>query len=287
MKTLVLGGTGTVGSEVVRELLKRNAEVKVLTRSAENAAKLPPNAQAVIGNLQEPETIRRVFNDVEAVFLLNVVSPTETHEGLMAVNGARMAGVQRIVYLSVPHLEAAPHLPHFGAKLPVEFTIKKSGIPYTILRPNNFFQNDYWFKQALLEYGVYPQPIGDIGLSRVDVRDIAEAAAIALTETGHEGETYHIAGSELQTGADAAEIWSRALGKKIVYAGNDLDEWERQTLEYLPAWMTFDFKLMYEFFQKEGLIATPEEIERQTRLLGHAPRTFEAFAQETAQAWLG
>lgn len=286
MKTLVLGGTGTVGSEVVRELLKRNADVTVLTRSAENAQKLPANVQTEIGNLQEPETIRRVFNGFDAVFLLNVVSPTETHEGLMAVNGARMAGVKRIVYLSVPHLESAPHLPHFGAKLPVEFTIKKSGIPYTILRPNNFFQNDYWFKQALLEYGVYPQPIGDIGLSRVDVRDIAEAAAIALTETGHEGETYHIAGSELQTGETSAEIWSRALGKKIVYAGNDLDEWERQTLEYLPAWMTFDFKLMYEFFQKEGLIATARDIERQTRLLGHAPRTFEDFAQEMAQAWL-
>lgn len=285
MKVLVLGGTGTVGSQVVRELLDRNVEVKVLTRSEESAAKLPENVRAEIGNLLEPETICRVFKNIDGVFLLNAVSPTETHEGLMAVNGARMAGAQRIVYLSVPHLEAAPHLPHFGSKLPIEYSIKKSGVPFTILRPNNFYQNDYWFQQALIEYGVYPQPIGNIGLSRVDVRDIAEAAAIALTESGHEDETYHIAGTEPQTGESTAEIWSRALGKQIVYAGNDLEEWERQTLNYLPAWMTFDFKLMYDFFQKEGLLATDEDIERQTRLLGHAPRKFESFARETASVW--
>ena len=285
MKVLVLGGTGTVGSQVVRELLSRNVEVKVLTRSVESAAKLPQNVQPEIGNLLEPKTIRRVFQDVDGVFLLNAVSPTETHEGLMAVNGARMAGAKRIVYLSVPHLEAAPHLPHFGSKLPVEYTTKKSGIPFTILRPNNFYQNDYWFQQALVEYGVYPQPIGDVGLSRVDVRDIAEAAAIALTEPGHEGKTYHIAGAEPQTGTSTAEIWSQALGKQIAYAGNDLEEWERQTLTFLPAWMTFDFKLMYEFFQKEGLLATAEDIELQTRLLGHEPRKFEDFARETANIW--
>lgn len=285
MKVLVLGGTGTVGSQVVRELLGRNVEVKVLTRSEESAAQLPENVQPEIGNLLEPETIRRVFKNVDGVFLVNAVSPTETHEGLMAVNGARMAGAQRIVYLSVPHPEAAPHLPHFGSKLPIEYAIKKSGVPFTILRPNNFFQNDYWYQQALTEYGVYPQPIGDVGLSRVDVRDIAEAAAIALTEPGHEGETYHIAGAEAQTGASTAEIWSRALGKPIVYAGNDFEEWERQTLNYLPAWMTFDFKLMYEFFQKEGLLATTEDIERQTRLLGRQPRKFEDFARETANVW--
>jgi hypothetical protein len=90
--------------------------------------------------------------------LLNAVSPTETHEGLMAVNSARMAGVKRIVYLSVADLEKAPHLPHFGSKMAIEHVIKTSGIAYTILRPNNFFQNDCWFKEALMVYGVYPQP---------------------------------------------------------------------------------------------------------------------------------
>ena len=63
-------------------------------------------------------------------------------------------------------VDRAPHLPHFGAKLPIEAAIKASGIAYTIVRPNNFYQNDYWYKDAMLQYGVYPQPLGGVGLSR-------------------------------------------------------------------------------------------------------------------------
>ena len=286
MKVLVLGGTGTVGSELVRQLLDRKLDVMVLTRDVKKAAKLPSGARPVIGNLLEPEIVRSIFNDVDSVFLLNATTPTEAQEGIMAVNGARMAGVKKLVYLSAMGLENAPHLPHLGAKIAVEFAVKKSGIPYTILRPNNFFQNDYWFREAILNYGVYPQPIGDVGLSRIDVRDIAEAAVITLTSDKGEGETFNIVGAEALTGTRTAEIWSEALGRKIVYGGNDLDNWERQTLNYLPAVLTFDFKLMYEFFQKEGCLAKDEDLDRQNKLLGHEPRRFEAFARETASDWL-
>lgn len=285
MKVLVTGGTGTVGSQVVRELVARKVEVQVLTRSADKAKGLPAGAQAVTGDLLDPGTVRTVFRGMDGVFLLTTVSTTETHEGLMALNGARLSGVKRLVYMSVHRVEEAPHLPHFGSKLPIETVVKSSGIPYTLLRPNNFFQNDYWFKEAILQYGVYPQPIGDMGLSRVDVRDIAEAAAITLTSSGHEGQTYNLVGPEMHTGQSTAEVWSRALGKPIAYGGNDLDAWEQQSLQYLPAWMVFDFRLMYQFFQEHGLKATPEDIERQTRLLGHPPRRFEDFAQETARVW--
>ena len=285
MKVLVIGGTGTVGSQVARELLARGAEVSVLTRSAENAGKLPAGARAVTGDLLDPKTVRSVFAGQDGVFLLNPVSATETHEGLMAINGVRMAGVKRLAYLSVHNVDAAPHLPHFGSKVAVEFAIKASGVSFTILRPNNFYQNDYWFKDALLASGVYPQPIGNVGISRVDVRDIAEAAAIALTAGGHEGQTYNLVGPQPCTGTGTAQVWGRALGKAIVYAGDDLDAWEAQSLQYLPPWMVFDFRLMYAFFQKDGLKATAADIQRQTGLLGHAPRSFEDFATETARAW--
>ena len=71
----------------------------------------------------------------------------------------------------------------------------------------------------------------------------------------------------------------------MAYAGNDLDAWEQQSLQYLPAWMVFDFRLMYAFFQEKGFKATPSDLERLLQLLGHAPRTFEDFAQETARMW--
>ena len=285
MKILVTGGTGMVGSEVVKELLARKADVSVLTRDAKKP--MPAGAKPVEGNLLDVATVRRVFNGVDAVFLLNPVSQTESSEALMAITGMRLAGVQRVVYVSVQDVTGAPWLPHFGSKIGAEEALKKSGMAFTILRPNNFFQNDLWFKDVLLQYGVYPQPIGNVGLSRVDIRDIAEAAAVALTQDGHEGETYDVAGSDVVTGDSTAATWSEALGTPIAYAGDDLEAWEKVQLNYLPDWMVFDFGEMYRYFQQQGLKATAEAIDRQTRLIGHAPRSFKAFAAEMASVWRG
>ena len=285
MSILVTGGTGTVGSAVVTELLAKGVtDIKVLTR---DPAKLKPakGVSAVQGNLLEPATARRAFDGAESVFLISPVSQTEASEALMAITGMRLAQVKHIVYLSVHHADKAAWLPHFGAKVGVEAGLRVSGIPFTILRPNNFYQNDYWFKEVLLQYGVYPQPLGSTGISRVDVRDIAEAAAIALTTSGHEGQSYDLVGPEAVTGESTARSWSAALGKPIAYAGDDLDAWEKVQLNYLPNWMVFDFRYMYEHFQKNGLAASTEAIERQIKLIGHAPRGFDAFAKETAAGW--
>ncbi|MDC0714791.1 NmrA family NAD(P)-binding protein [Stigmatella sp. ncwal1] len=286
MKTLVIGGTGTVGSLVVQGLLARNEPVHVLTRSAEKAKELPKGTQAVVGDLTKPEDLEKIFHGVERVFMLNPVSMTEAHEGLSAVNQAQAAKVKRFVYMTVHNVTAAPHMPHFGSKIPIELALKASGIPYTILQPNNFYQNDYAFKDAILQYGVYPQPIGDIGISRVDARDIADAAVITLTQNGHEGQTYPLVGPDVLTGARVAEIYSKHLGRPIAYGGNDLEAWQKQTLNFLPAWMVYDFKLMYRAYQEKGLIATADELSRLQKLLGHPLRTFDAFAAEMAKAWV-
>jgi uncharacterized protein YbjT (DUF2867 family) len=283
MNVLVLGGTGTVGSQVVRELLGKGAAVSVLTRDAKKP--VAAGATPVAGDLLDPGTIRTVFSGRDAVFLLNALGASECHEGLAAVNGARMAGVRKVVYLSVHRADEAPHIPHFGAKLPVEAALKASGIPFTILRPNHFFQNDLWSKDAMLAQGVYPQPFGDIGLSRVDVRDIAEVAALALTTGAANGATVNVVGPEVLTATAAAATWGGVLGRKIAYGGNDLDAWERQALPYLPAWMVFDLKLMFAFLQEKGLKARPEDVAILTALLGHPPRRFDAFAAETARSW--
>jgi uncharacterized protein YbjT (DUF2867 family) len=283
MNVLVLGGTGTVGSHVVRELLKRGADVSVLTRDAKKP--LPQGVQGVPGDLLDPGTIRSAFRGRDAVFLLTALSAGECHEGLMAVNGCRLGGVKKVVFLSVHRVDEAPHLPHFGAKLPVEAAIKDSGIPWTILRPNNFYQNDLWYRDAMLAHDVYPQPFGDAGLSRVDVRDIAEVAALALTTDATKNETVNLVGPDLLTATGTAATWGGVLGRKIAYGGNDLDAWEKASLAFFPAFAAFDFRLMYAFFQEKGLKGTPADLERLTALLGHAPRRFDDFAGETARAW--
>lgn len=288
MSTLIIGGTGTVGSEVVRRLLEKDEEVRILTRSEEKARELPEGAEGVVGDLTDPSTLDGVFEGAEKVFLLNAVSPSELQEGLIAVEEARRAGTDHIVYLSVHKVDADPRIPHFASKVAVEDAIQSTGIAYTFLRPNNFYQNDVWFKDAILEHGIYPQPLGaagDPGSSRVDVRDVAKAAANALTGSGHRNRIYALVGPEPLTGEDCARIYSEALGREVRYGGSDLDAWEEQARQGLPAWLAYDFRIMYEMFLSEGFDASPEDREETRAILGGEPRPFEAFVRETASAW--
>jgi uncharacterized protein YbjT (DUF2867 family) len=285
MKHLVMGGTGTVGSLVVKGLLEKGEKVRVLTRSLERAGALPKGTEAVIGDLNDPSTYEKSFADYDHLFLLTANGPTDLMEGLAAVNEAKRTNARRVVHLSIHDVEKIPEAPHFASKIAIESALKELGLPFTILRPNNFYQNDYWFKDPILQYGVYPQPIGDIGLSRVDTRDIADAAVRALTENGHSGRTYALVGPQAVTGADCAAALSKALGKPVAYAGNDLAAWKKSMAPYMPAWAIYDYALMYASFQAKGLKATPAQLAETRTILGHEPRSYGDFVKETAAAW--
>ncbi len=278
-KIVVIGGTGTVGSRTVEELLKRGAEVRVMTRSSSRIGGLPKGVEGVTGSMLQPESLPAVFAGADKLFLITPLDRDETAQGIDAVDAAVAAGIRRIVYLSVHQADKALSIPHFVSKLPVEGVIRASGVEHTILRPNNFYQNDLGVLDAI-RAGVYPLPTGSIGMHRVDVRDIAEAAAIALTEPGHSGKTCSVVGPRAWTGAEIAELLTRHLGKPVIYAAEDLQAWAAQMRAFMPGWMVRDLQIMFQHFLNEGLLATQAEIDEVTALLGHAPRGYETFVEE-------
>jgi len=285
MNVLVVGGTGTVGSLVAQELLARRERPRVLTRHAEKILSLPTNVMGVVGDTGKPETLTPLLQGVEAVVLITALSPREADEGRAVVEAARRAGVRRLVFLSVHDVEKCPEAPHFRSKVAIQEAIEASGLAWTTVRPNNFFQNDHWLRQPLMEHGVYPAPIGEVGLSRVDVRDIAEAIAIAATESGHEGRRYPLVGPDVLDGPGTAAVWSRHLGREVRYGGNDLQAWAVHSRALMPDWMVEDLRIMYAFFQEKGLRASDADLREQARILPHPPRRFEDFVRETAAAW--
>jgi uncharacterized protein YbjT (DUF2867 family) len=286
MSTLVIGGTGTVGSAVVRELLDRGVEgIRVATRSAGKSQDLPDGVEGVELDLTDPLTFEGVFEGTDRLFLLNPVAMTELHEGLSALEEARRVGVGKIVYLSVQNPENGLHIPHFASKAAIQRAIRESGIPFVFLQPNHFFQNDFWLKDAIVQHGVYPQPIGDIGISRVDVRDVALAAVNALASERFDGRAIPIAGPEVLSGADCARAWSEALGREIRYGGHDLEAWEAQTRAFMPAWMVYDFRIMCRMFLGGDFAATDADLAATREVLGREPRSFASFTREVAPTW--
>lgn len=285
MKILVTGGTGTVGSHVVQQLLERGATVRALVRSGESARKLPRQVEPVIGDLLDPVAVHKAMEGVDKLYLLNAVVPDELTQGLIAYGLARRLNLSQVVYHSVFKAERFPDVPHFASKLAIENAIKTFDLPFTIIRPNYFYQNDALLKDVILGAGIYPMPLGTPGISAVDVRDIAEATAIVLTTDGHLGQTYNLNGPEVLSGTKAASIWSGLLGKEIRYPGEDLDGFEANMRQHAPAWSAFDIRVMFQGYLERGFVADDQDVATLTALLGHPPRRYEGFARETALAW--
>ena len=283
MKILVIGGTGRVGSEVVKELIKRNADVRVLARKADK--KPPPGVEMVVGDLLDPVSIGKALKDVEKMYLLNAVTPDELTQGLIAYDLARKLKLSHVVYHSVFRVEHFKDVPHFASKFAIESAIREFDVPFTIIRPNYFFQNDASFKNILTNMSVYPNPLGLVGISAVDIRDIAEAAAISLISAKHFGKTYNVNGPAILSGPKAASIWSRVLGKEIKYAGDNMDAFEEQMRKNAPAWAAFDIRMMFQRYLERGFVAEDGDAAILTELLGHEPRAYEEFANETMHEW--
>jgi uncharacterized protein YbjT (DUF2867 family) len=268
--------------------VKRGADVRALVRDA-SKAKLPPDVTVVQGDLLDVSSLRGAFAGVSTLFLLNAVGPDEFTQALVALNLAREAGIERIVYLAVIHSDIYVNVPHFAGKFGVERMIENMGFNATILRPAYFMNNDITIKDVVLDYGVYPMPIGSKGLAMADARDIGEIAAIELLrrERGQGPlplERINLVGPDLLTGTLAATIWSEVLGRNIAYGGDNTAGFEDNLRKFMPSWMAYDMRLMSERFLSDGMIPEAGDVERLTTRLGRPLRSYRDFASEIAAA---
>ncbi|MGY3037597.1 uncharacterized protein YbjT (DUF2867 family) [Bradyrhizobium sp. USDA 4354] len=284
MTILVTGATGTVGRHVVEQLVKRGADLRALVRDPAKA-NLPAEVTVVQGDLLDVDALRGAFTGVSTLFLLNGVVADEFTQALVALNVAREAGVERVVYLSVIHSDRYVNVPHFAGKFGVEHMIEQMGFNATILRPAYFMNNDLTIKDVVLGYGIYPMPIGSKSLAMIDARDIGEIAAIELIRREQAATPLPLArlnlvGPDELTGAKAAAIWSEALGRTIAYGGDDTAGFEKNLRQFMPSWMAFDMRLMSERFLTEGMMPDAGDVERLTEMLGRPLRSYRDFVSE-------
>ncbi len=257
----------------------------MLARKRPAAGKLPVGVEVAIGDLLDPVSVEQAMQGADKLFLLNGVVADELTQALIAYGVAKRVGLKHVTYLSVFKVDQFRDVPHFASKLAVEGALQEFGVPYTILRPGYYIQNDVNLKGALTGLGIYPMPIGTAGIAVADIRDIAEAAAISLTEAGHDGQTYDVVGPTLISGPGNAALWTKLLGKEIEYTGHDFDQWEKSMRANMPSWSAFDLRMMFQGYFDRGFASTETEVTRLTKLLGRGPRSYEGFAAETAKLW--
>lgn len=279
MKVLVTASTGTIGSRVVTKLRDRS-QVEVLEGSRQ-----PQKAGQIQFDFDNANVVLSALKNVEKAILITPASPQELETGVRFVQIAKEAGLKHLVFMSIHRVEDAPAIPHFASKIAIQKELEKSGLKWTTISPNNFYQNDYFFKSSLLEHGVYPQPFGNIGLSRVDANDIADALVQALFKEELSRQIFPLIGPESLTVNQTCELYGHYLGRPIQYGGDDLERWYENNKSYLPEWLLNDWKQMYMFFQRQGLKATVADYIQQEKILNHPPKSFESFVKETVLDW--
>ena len=288
MTILVTGATGNIGRQVVEHLVKRGADVRALVRDPSKAS-FPEGVSVAQGDFLDVDSLRKAMSGISTLFLLNAVVPDEFTQALIALNVARSSGIERIVYLSVIHADVYVNVPHFAGKFGVERMIEQMDFKATILRPAYFIQNDLMIEDAITGYGTYPMPIGAKGLAMIDVRDIAEIAALELLRREQSVEPLaldriNLVGPQTLTGTDIAAIWSDVLARPINYGGDNAEGFEQNLKQFLPAWMAYDMRLMGERFFSEGMLPEAGDVERVTALLGRPLRPYRDFASAIAAA---
>src|SRR5579863_3459902 len=212
---LVTGATGTVGREVVAQILAAGEQVRGMTRNP-SAAKLDARAEAVQGDFAAPETLEKAVDGVDRVFSLTFGPQTGTHERYLA-RAAKAAGVRHIVKLSVMggggETKNAIRIWHEEG----EEAIKETGIGWTVVRPGGFMSNALHWRRTIRAQGKVFSNYGDGKLPPVHPRDIAAVAVRALTSDGHEGKTYELTGPQALSIREQVDILSEALGRRIEY----------------------------------------------------------------------
>jgi uncharacterized protein YbjT (DUF2867 family) len=192
-------------------------------------------------------------------------------------------------YFSVFDSALFDDVPHFASKHLAERVIDAQALPATVLRPAAFMQNDLMLRDAL-KAGVYPQPIGGVGLAMVDIRDITDAAAAELLRRERAPHplprtTIELVGPDTLTGAELAAIWASVLGHDVRYGGDDLAAYEKQAAGMMPGWQAHDFRVMLRAMQRFGMIPEKDSRAIFEALIGHPLRSYRAFAKEAAANW--
>jgi uncharacterized protein YbjT (DUF2867 family) len=285
MGILAIGGTGQIGSLVVEELTKRGAEVSVLgTKEPLNG--IPSGAELVLGDVLDIDFMRGLLSTVSTVFVLNPAVPDELVRALLIFGLIEEIGIKRVVYLSMMGADRFANAPRAAAKLAAEQTIARWNIPATILRPNAIFQNDLMQKAALAA-NTYTIPIGSVGVTMVDIRDVAEVAAIELLRRERSAdplptETIEVVGPEAFTGQSLASLWADVVGNPVSYVGDDLEVVERAFRNLMPTAGAYDLTLVFRGILREGVLGAPGSADRLVEILGHPLRTYRTFAETMA-----
>ena len=276
-RILVTGATGNVGSVVIEALARRGVSACAAVREPRPGV----IAEQVLFDFERPETYGPALKGVDKLFLMRPPALTDVSRYVFPlIDEAKRSGVSHIVFLSLLGAQHLPFVPHRK----VELYLERSGISYTFLRASFFMQNlSTTHAREIREKHLIDVPAGKGKTSFVDVGDLAEVAAIALTEPGHENEAYDLTGGEALDYHEVADILAGELGRPISYHAPGLPGFLlRRIREGIPLGFALVMGAIYTTARMGKAAMVTPELET---LLGRPPRTLPDFVSTERAIW--
>lgn len=277
-----VGATGRASGLVICELARWGIDVRALVRDPARVHDVRANGakEIVLGDLRDTAALEAALDGVDAVFHIGPAFYSDEAElGVKLVELSRKAGVRKFVFSSVIR-PTNKNLQNHVAKQPVETALFGSGMVYTILQPTTFFQNIGLVWKSVLETGVFAEASSiDVPIARVDYRDVAEVAAIALVENRLDYGSFELSSEEALTGRDVAAVMSKVLRKEIAAVEISLDEW------ILTAGLSYDenqkelFRKVFDYHSAHG---SPGNAFVLRAILGREPRNIGHYLRDLA-----
>ncbi|WP_433660896.1 NAD(P)H-binding protein [Nocardia sp. CA-128927] len=276
---LITGATGTIGSEIVRQLVARGEQVRAVTRDPAQA-QLPAGVEVVRGDYHDPASIAAAAKGVDAAFIVGILGPEYVDVDHTLITTARDAGVRRIVKLSAIGT-GEEQVGRIGAwHLPGEQAARESGVDWTILRPSSFASNTLSWADAIRNGQPVPSMTGSGQQGVVDPRDVSAVATAALLSSDHAGQIYTLTGPDLLTSADQVAVLAEVLGQplEVVDVPNEAAREHMRAAGMSEAFI--DGALAGQEYVRTGGNAIVTDDLR--RALGRAPRTYTEWAADHA-----
>jgi uncharacterized protein YbjT (DUF2867 family) len=279
-KIIVTGATGTVGSEVVKALQKKGANLVAALHTGGHVEKREKLGTQTLTfaeiDYSQPYTLDEAFEPGAKLFMLTPYNPEQKQIAHTIARAALRNAISHIVLLSGFNVTDEKPIEIARSLLAGEEAVKATGIPYTFLRACSFMQNFINYYGPQPDGNIY-MPVGNAVMNFIDARDIAEVAATALTENGHENKAYRLA-TVAHTIEEIAALLSKATGKTINYVDVPAEAISQGMRQYgVPEWMIEQNLELYAAAKEGRYTQTSPDFERVT---GKRPISFEDFAND-------
>ena len=238
-KIIVLGATGNIGKAVLQNLRNQDVEVYAAVRSESDFGRVESlGAKPIITNFTDQDSLNKALKGMQRVFLVTPLMQNPEAVTQLVINAFKENGLKHMVRSTASGADSNGQIQMARWAGASEDLIKESGINYTILRPASFLQNFINFhSHTIKEHSGFYAPVGDAKYAMLDINDLGELAALALTSENHFGKTYELSGLAYSND-EIANTLSEVFGKKVSYIDIPEEKAKESMLSnQMPEWM--------------------------------------------------